>query len=88
MPSLVYTLTNTPTDLVTALGLGVGKTYSGQYNGNSIARFLESVTAPDIEDECLQTRPGDSVTIQPIMGEQIYAWLNTGHGYLIISEVL
>ena len=60
MATQIYNLTDTPTDVVTAVmpNLAAGTTYSARYVGNerTLLKVLESDMAPDANDPALPVR--------------------------------
>lgn len=96
MPTQVYKLTASPTDLITAdditgtpLGLAVGTRYSGRYvgNGRTELKVLEAATAPDAGDRALPIMDREDIAIVPMTGENIYVWTSDGTGWIILNEV-
>ena len=88
MPSLIYTLTRQPVDLVAAMGLQAGSEYEGQYVGNSLLRVVGSTTgAPDINDPAKIIAPRRVFYVVVVTGEEIYVWLNSGEGYIILDKI-
>ena len=82
-----YVVTNTPTDVVAANSLEVGKKYQGQYIGPSVLRSVAAAAAPEASDPALQVTPRQTFAIVPVTGEGIYLWVNEAGGTVIINEV-
>ena len=87
MATQTHRLTNVPTDIVAALSLAIGTTYSGQYVGSSPLRYIEASTAPDANDITNVALPYESIIIIPKSGEQVYVWSRDGGGHLVLNEV-
>ena len=87
MATETHRLTNAPVDIVAALSLTTGATYSGQYVGNSPLRYIEATSAPDAQAITNIALPYQSIIIKPVSGEQVYVWSRDGGGHLVVNEV-
>lgn len=84
MPTQSHALTNSPTDVVSALGLSNGVAYQAQYLGTRVAYVHEGSSAPDAATAAaLQVAPQEFATLTPAAGQQIYVW---GQGRLVVTS--
>lgn len=86
-----YALTDTPTDLITAVtpNLQTGQTYSARYvsNGRTLLHFVEATSAPDADDPATPVQHLEDLIVIPQTGEGVYVWTPDGTGRLSINEV-
>lgn len=84
-------LTETPQDVVAALSLAVGQTYSGQFRGLGEMYFAELAAAPGDDDVPGAVVDKQSIAIVPVAGESVWVWLDksstTSPGFLVVNEV-
>ena len=85
MASHDFDATTTPQDVVAALSLTAGTTYTGQ-NVDTIAtlRVREAATAPAATDRAHKIEAGGQFTIAPDPGEGIYVWTDDPAGCAVI----
>ena len=74
-----HEITETPADIVSALGLVAGVSYSGQIvTRDCVVHLREGSVAPAIDAPAHIIVPRESFTIKPTSGEGIYLWTVVG----------
>ena len=80
-----FDATQTPVDVVSALGLEAGTTYSGQNVSNTSTLFVREVaTVPDITDRAFRIEAGSSFRIRPDGRLSIWIWTDESAGCPVI----
>ena len=97
MATQVIRITNVPQDVMTAtdivsnspVQMEVGKTYQGQFVGDSRAtlKFLESATTPGQYDDSGVITNLMMLGLIPTATESIWVWSPSEDGVLVINEI-
>ena len=85
----VYQVTQSPTDVIAARSLEVGKQYSCQFLGQNLAelKFVEATSVPEVDADTNLVQMRRNIRIVPKAGEQVYVWSYQSGGILVINEV-
>ena len=85
--TLDHEVTEVPTDIVSALGLRVGTSYSGQIvTRDCVVHLREGSVAPAIDAPAHIIVPREPFTVRPAGGEGIYLWtVAGGPGVLVLT---
>ena len=100
MPTQIYEVTDTPVNLLSAVGvdgqpldLEIGKRYIGRYTAigpQSILKALEVTVGAAVTPDrsALPVRVFEDLTTIPVTGQSIFVWsLDRGGGQLIINII-
>ena len=80
-----HEVTAAPADIVSALGLSVGQSYSLQvFSRDVVAHRREAASAPDVDDPAHVLVPRGDQTIKQAAGMGIYLWTVAGASAVVV----
>ena len=86
MPAQDFNVTSIPVDIVAALGLIAGKSYTGQNVSTTASLFVRpSIAAPSVSDRHFHITSGEHFTIRPD-ATPIWCWTNDSSGCPVIVD--
>ena len=87
MATRYFPLTDSPQDVVIGLGLELGKTYTGQFQGLGRLLFGEFADSPAPTTVVNAIEDRQSMTIIPVAGMGVWVWLKSAkRGYLVVND--
>ena len=90
MATQIHELTDAPVDLIGALSLAVGTTYTARFQTTevqAICKVLESSTPITADAAALQIQRYEDIFVKPAAGLAVYAWTETADGVLVVNVV-
>ena len=90
MPTQFYEPTPTPADLVAALTLVDGTTYTCRFQVaevQAVVKVVESATAVTADSAALLIRRFEDFSVKPAAGLAVYVWSDAADGVLVVNEV-